>query len=374
MSSCFWKLHENKPLKLLIMEFKEQVKQLGEKVSKLKDQIKTEEATKSAFIMPFIQILGYDLFNPLEVVPEFITDYGAKNIEKVDYAIFKDNEPILIIECKHHIENLEKHYTQAHKYFHLTKSRFAILTNGVQYNFYADLDLANKMDEKPFLSFDITNIKDQQIKELAKFHKSGFDISSILTTASELKYSNAIKAVFSNELATPSGEFVKFFASRVYEGRLTEKVMVQFSEIFKKTVDQTFNDIVSDRLMNAINQTKQVATEIASEQPAIDVDESKITTTEEELNGYYIVKSIIRPKVNCERVFYRDSINYLSIILDDNNKKPICRLWLNGSKKKYIGLLDRDKKETKYEIGTLDDIYNYSAQLLDAAGLYGGDK
>ena len=357
------------------MEFKEQVKQLGEKVSKLKDQIKTEEATKSAFIMPFIQILGYDLFNPLEVVPEFITDYGAKNIEKVDYAIFKDNEPILIIECKHHVESLEKHYTQAHKYFHLTKSRFAILTNGIQYNFFTDLDLANKMDEKPFLSFDITNIKDQQIKELAKFHKSGFDISSILTTASELKYSNAIKAVFSNELAIPSAEFVKFFASRVYEGRLTEKVMIQFSEIFKKTVDQTFNDIVSDRLMNAINQTKQVPSETSSDvQVAIDVDDSKISTTEEELNGYYIVKSIIRPKVNCSRVFYRDSINYLSIILDDNNKKPICRLWLNGTKKKYIGLLDRDKKETKHEITTLDDIYNHSAQLLEAAEFYGGEK
>ncbi|MBL7972621.1 MAG: type I restriction enzyme HsdR N-terminal domain-containing protein [Prolixibacteraceae bacterium] len=357
------------------MEFKDLVKQLGEKVSKLKDQIKTEEATKSAFIMPFIQILGYDLFNPMEVVPEFITDYGAKNIEKVDYAIFKDNEPILIIECKHHIENLDKHYTQAHKYFHLTKSRFAILTNGIQYNFYTDLDLANKMDEKPFLSFDITNIKDQKIKELAKFHKRGFDISSILTTASELKYANAIKAVFSDELANPSPEFTKFFASRVYEGRLTEKVMIQFSEIFKKTIDQTFNDIVSDRLMNAINQTKSAPVEVTPEtQPINEADDSRIATTEEELNGYYIVKSIIRPNVNCSRVFYRDSINYLSIILDDNNKKPICRLWLNGIKKKYIGILDRDKKETKYEITTLDDIYNYSDQLLEAANFYSAEK
>ncbi len=357
------------------MEFKDLIKQLSEKVSKMKDQIKTEEATKSAFIMPFIQILGYDLFNPMEVVPEFITDFGAKNIEKVDYAIFKDNEPILIIECKHHLENLDKHYTQSHKYFHLTKSRFAILTNGVQYNFYTDLDLANKMDEKPFLSFDITNIKDQQIKELAKFHKSGFDISSILTTASELKYSNAIKAVFSNELTNPSAEFVKFFASRVYEGRLTEKVMIQLSEVFKKTIDQTFNDIVSDRLMNAINQTKQASTEVISEtQPIIEPDEPKTVTTEDEINGYYIVKSIIRAKINCSRVFYRDSINYMSIILDDNNKKPICRLWLNGTKKKFIGLLDHDKKETKYEITTLDDIYNYSAQLLEAAEFFGREK
>lgn len=353
------------------MEFKEKIKQLGERVLKLKDQVLTEEATKSAFVMPFIQILGYDLFNPLEVVPEFITDYGVKNVERVDYAILKDNQPILIIECKHHLENIEKHYTQIHKYFHLTKSRFAILTNGIQYNFYTDLDAANKLDEKPFLSFDITNIKDQQIKELAKFHKSGFDIGAILNTASELKYSNSIKLVLSNELSNPSHEFVKFFVSRVYEGKATEKVMTQFTEIVKKTIDQTFNDIVSDRLMSAINQTKPQVIESPQETASSEIEEdNKIVTTEEELNGFYIVKSILRSKVPATRIFHKDSINYLSITLDDNNRKPICRLWLNGQKKKYIGLFDSEKKETKHEIISLDDIYNYSSQLLNSIDYY----
>lgn len=356
------------------MDFKEQIKQLGEKVSQLKDQIKTEEATKSAFVMPFIQILGYDLFNPIEVVPEFITDYGAKNVEKVDYAIFKDNQPILIIECKHHLEHVDKHYTQTHKYFHLTKARFAVLTNGVQYNFYTDLDAANKMDEKPFLSFDITSIREQQIKELAKFHKSGFDISSILTTASELKYSNAIKGVLTAELGNPTPEFVKYFVSRVYDGKATEKVMLQFTDIVKRTVEQTFNDIVSDRLMNAINQTKQIAADIKQDIPITDTDENKIATTEEELNGFYIVKSILRTKIPSTRLSYRDSVSYLSIVLDDNNRKPLCRLWLNGQSKKHLGLFDKDKKETKHEIATLDDIYNFSTQLLETIDYYEGEK
>jgi predicted type IV restriction endonuclease len=352
------------------MEFKELIKQLGDKVLKLKDQVQTEEATKSAFIMPFIQILGYDLFNPMEVVPEFVTDYGAKNVEKVDYAILKDNQPVLIIECKSHAENLNKHYTQIHKYFHLTKARFALLTNGVQYNFYTDLDDANKMDEKPFLSFEITNIKDQQIKELAKFHKSGFDVNAILTTASELKYSNAIKILLTSELANPTPEFVKYFVSRVYEGKATEKVMKQFTEIVKKTVDQTFNDIVSDRLMNAINQTKQSQDDSKPDLAIVEVDESKIITTEDELNGFYIIKSILRTKISSTRLSYRDSVNYLSIILDDNNRKPICRLWLNGQTKKYLGLFDKDKKETKQELLALDDIYNFSDQLLATIDYY----
>lgn len=346
------------------MEFKEQIKQLGEKVSKLKDQIKTEEATKSAFIMPFIQILGYDLFNPMEVVPEFITDFGVKNVEKVDYAILKDGQPILIIECKHFIENLEKHYTQIHKYFHLTKSRFAILTNGVQYNFYTDLDMPNKMDEKPFLSFDITNVKEQQYKELAKFHKSGFDINSILTTASELKYSNAIRSVLNLELTNPTPEFVKYFVSRVYDGKATEKVMLQFTELVKRTVEQTFNDIVSDRLMSAINQTKPTVVESTNTDLPTENEEDRIVTTEEEMNGFYIIKSILRKKISSERIVHRDTQSYFGILLDDNNRKPLCRLWLNSQSKKYIGLFDKDKKETKYEISSLDDIYNYTEQLL----------
>jgi hypothetical protein len=353
------------------MEFKEQIKQLAEKVIKLREQIKTEEATKSAFIMPFIQSLGYDLFNPLEVVPEFVTDYGAKNVEKIDYAILKDNQPVLIIECKNHCENLEKHYTQLHKYFHLTKARFAVLTNGVQYNFYTDLDSPNKLDEKPFLSFDITNVKEHQIKELAKFHKSGFDIGAILNIASELKYSNAIKSVLTAELMNPTPDFVKYFVSRVYEGKATEKVMMQFTDIVRRTVDQTYNDIVSDRLMNAINQTKQAVNEATEAQS--DEDENKIITTEEELNGFYIIKSILRTKISTERIVYRDTLSYFGVLLDDNNRKPLCRLWLNGSKK-YIGLFDKDKKETKYEISCLDDIYKFSKQLLETPEFYIEEK
>lgn len=356
------------------MEFKEQIKQLGDKVVKMKDQIQTEEATKSAFIMPFIQCLGYDVFNPMEVVPEFITDYGAKNIEKVDYAILKEEKPVMIIECKNHSENLDKHYTQIHKYFHLTNARFALLTNGVQYNFFTDLDLSNKMDEKPFFSFDITNPKEQQIKELSKFHKSGFDINTILTSASELKYTNAIKMVLSNEIAKPSPEFVKFFVSRVYEGKATEKVMTQFTELVKRTLDQTFNDIVSDRLMNAINQTKPAKEESQTESQSNETSESKVLTTEDELNGFYIVKSILRTKIDSSRIFYRDSQTYFSIILDDNNRKPICRLWLNSMSKKYLGIFDAEKKETKVEIESLDDIYKYTNELLSTLVNYENDK
>lgn len=113
------------------MDFKDQIRQLGERTTKLKEQIATEEATKNAFIMPFIQALGYDVFNPIEVVPEYVADIGLKKGEKVDYAILKENQPILLIECKHWAQKLDIHDNQLVRYFHVTKAKFAILTNGI---------------------------------------------------------------------------------------------------------------------------------------------------------------------------------------------------------------------------------------------------
>ena len=175
-------------------------------------------------------------------------------------------------------------------------------------------------------------------------------------------------------MSNPQPEFVKYFIGKVYDGRTTEKVLAQFTELVKKTFEQTFNDIVSDRLMNAINQTK-VANDVQPDNSApVDSDENKIITTDEELNGFYIVKSILRTKISSDRIVYRDSVSYFSIILDDNNRKPLCRLWLNGQSKKHLGLFDKDKKETKIEIASLDDIYNYSQQLIDTIGFYDSEK
>jgi hypothetical protein len=161
------------------MDFADTFKLLADRVNRLRDNIQTEEATKNALIMPFIQTLGYDVFNPLEVVPEYITDVGIKKGEKIDYAIFKDGHPAILIECKHWRENLDLHDGQLLRYFHVSKAKFGILTNGIVYRFYTDLEDPNKMDEKPFLQFDITALKDAHIEELKKFHKSYYNPEQI---------------------------------------------------------------------------------------------------------------------------------------------------------------------------------------------------
>ena len=209
------------------MDFKDEIKQFGDRVEKLKSQIHTEEATKNAFIMPFIMALGYDVFNPLEVVPEYVADIGIKKGEKVDYAILKDGQPTILVECKHWSENLDVHNSQLFRYFHTTKAKFGLLSNGIIFRFYTDLVEKNKMDEKPFLEFNVTDIKDNQIEELKKFHKSYFDIDNIVNTASELKYMSELKALINVEFQNPTDNFVRHFAKQIHSGVLTAKLMEQ---------------------------------------------------------------------------------------------------------------------------------------------------
>ena len=347
------------------MDFKDQIKQLADRTIKLKEQIQTEEATKNAFVMPFLQILGYDVFNPLEVVPEFISDIGIKKGEKIDYAIFKDGKPTILIECKHWNQNLNIHDGQLLRYFHVSKARFGLLTNGITYRFYSDLVEPNKMDEKPFLEFNLADIRDNQIEELKKFHKSIFDIESIINNASELKYMNELKHILQQEFLNPSPDFVKHFAKKVYPGVITAKVLDQFTNLTRKSVVQHISDLITERLKTALNKEDQAN----KEQDAIDAAEKlkhesiKVETTDAELEGFMIVKAILRKNVNSSRISYRDAQSYFAILLDDNNRKSICRLYLNGGKK-FIALFDENKKEVKNEILSLDEIFNFSDQLI----------
>ena len=346
------------------MDFIDQIKALGVRVSKVRDHLNTEEATKNAIIMPFIQALGYDIFDPTEVVPEMVADVGVKKGEKVDYAIMKEGQPILLVECKHHLENLDLHNSQLYRYFSVTKARFALLTNGITYRFYTDLVEPNKMDEKAFLEINLLDLKEGAISELKKFHKTSFNLENILSSASELKYSKEIKNIIALEFNNPTEDFVKYFLSKVYDGRATSKIVEQFSEIVKKSLNQFISDMISDRLKSALEKEEMSQSE-ENNIPASEDDE----TTEEELEGFYIVKTILREKIKANRIQYKDTINYLAILLDGNTRKTICRLWLNGSKK-YIGMIDETKKEIKNDINSVDDIYNFKESLLKIVQSY----
>ena len=323
--------------------------------------------------MPFIKALGYDVFNPLEVVPEFISDIGIKKGEKIDYAIFKDGVPTLLVECKHWAQNLNIHDGQLLRYFHVSKARFGLLTNGIVYKFYTDLVEPNKMDEKPFIEFDITEIKDNQIEEIKKFHKSYFDIGNILNSANELKYTNQLKQLVQQELNNPSPDFVKHFTRQVYQGTITAKILDQFTNLTKNSIQEHISDIITDRLKSALKkETDQNAPIINTIETKVE-EINKVVTTDEEFEGFLIVKTILRQRIKADRISFRDAQSYFAILLDDNNRKTICRLYFNGSKKQFV-TLDQDKKEVKREILTLDDLYQFTDILFTVVDSFDKQK
>lgn len=348
------------------MDFKDTIKQVAERVAKLKDNLQTEEATKNALIMPFIQALGYDVFNPFEVIPEYTCDIGTKKGEKIDYAILKDNNPVILIECKHWAENLNSHDNQLLRYYHVSCARFGILTNGIEYRFYTDLEVANKMDEKPFLVLNMLDLRDNQIEEVKQFHKSYFDVDSIVNAASELKYMKGLKDLIISEMEKPSEVLVRLFAKQVYPGVVTAKVLEQFTDLTKRSFSQVVSDIITDRFKTALNKETEKKTEEALHTDAPEAspseDENKVITTEEEKEGFLIIRGMMRKYVDINRVVQRDTQSYFGILLDDNNRKPICRLYFNGGKK-YIATFDENKKETKNLIESLNELYKFEEQL-----------
>lgn len=354
------------------MDFKDYCKQLADRVSNLKEQILTEEATKNAFIMPFIQMLGYDVFNPMEVVPEMDCDLIKKKGEKIDYAIMKDGEPIMLIECKHWKQDLNLHDNQLKKYFVASKARFGLITNGIVYRFYTDLIKPNIMDDMPFLEVNMENLKESHIEELKKFHKSYFNIDSILSTASELKYMSELKSIIKSEFANPSSDFVRYFTKRVYDGMVNQKVLEQFTDLVKRSLAGHINDVMSERLNVAIKTTEE-KTPVAQPQVNLETEQeqsvNKVITTDAELEGFYIVKAILRNCISAERITHRDAQSYFAVFADDNNRKPICRLYFNRVVKS-IGIFNEEKVEIKYKIDSLDDIYKYEDELRLAVQKY----
>jgi hypothetical protein len=354
------------------MDFKDAVKQISDRIEKLKENLQTEEATKNALIMPFLQTLGYDVFNPLEVVPEFTCDIGTKKGEKIDYAIIKDGTPIILVECKHWKQDLTLHDNQLLRYFHVSKAKFGMLTNGIVFRFYTDLDTPNKMDEKPFLEVNMLDLKDAQIEELKKFHKSYFNIDIIMSSASELKYTGELKAVIQKEFTNPNPDFVKMFAKQVYDGVITPKLLEQFTVLVKRSIAGFISDTISERLKTALN-SETADSEIINNAPEQQYEpekESKIQTTEEELECFFIVKAILRTHIDAGRITYRDAQSYFAIFIDDNNRKLVCRLYLNSATNKYIAFVGEDKKEIKHKLNSIDEIYTFSENLIAAISKY----
>ncbi len=321
----------------------------------------TEEAAKTALVMPFLQALGYDVFNPGEVVPEFTADVGTKKGEKVDYAICNTGKVTILIECKPSSAELNiNHAAQLFRYFSVTDARLAVLTNGVNYQFYSDVEKPNKMHDKPFFTFSMDAIKPTDVKTLEKFAKNGFDIDKIVQEAGNLKIQSILRKELDKEFAEPSVEFIRMMAARVHDGRLTPAVKENFGRMLSGAIANLIRDLVTDRLSSALNASAPAPVEA----PGLELlpAEEGIVTTPEEISGFHIIQAIASRFVDPKRVVMRDAKSYCAVLLDDNNRKTIARMHFNGITTKYLGTFV-GKEEQRVLISELTQIYQHQGQI-----------
>lgn len=364
------------------MEIVKKIRTLADKVASLDSNgvIQTEEATKNSMIMPLIMALGYDVFNPHEVMPEFIADIGIKKGEKVDYAILLNNNPVIIFECKKSNSELSRgHASQLVRYYQskTQTKKIGVLTNGLVYKFYADLDQENLMDDMPFFEFNLLNFTDADVEELAKFSKSMFDIDAIFRTASELKYKRDIHVGFFGLMEDPE-PLVKILASKIKIKRVDEKVVEKLKPMIKEAWETFINRELARRFQLSITTalpTAAITTSAVSNAGLVDNSFEKpksqnVITTSDELEGYHVVKSILRKYVEPSRIYMRDAASYCSVILDDSNRKIICRLRFNDLAKKKIGIFTQGKEEKIFDINNIDQIFEFEENLRAAVNLY----
>jgi len=355
------------------MDFIDELKQFSEKVTKLIPVVATEEATKNALILPFFQLLGYDVFNPMEFVPEYVADVGIKKGEKVDYAILSGEKPIILIEAKWCGEKLDNHDSQLFRYFGTSAAKFAILTNGIEYRFFTDLDEENKMDTTPFMVLNILDIKESLVSELKRFQYENLDVETIYNAASELKYSYAIKQLLSKQMVEPSDAFVGYILGEIYPGRRTASVVDKFKPIIKRSFVQFVNELLKDRFKTMLTSEEDSEGETSTEsdnnedtEKSSSEEDSRINTTAEEIEAYLIVKALLHDVVDPKRLSHKDTASYFNVLLDHKTTKWICRFCLEGTKKSvYLPILENGK-QVRIMLESNNDIYQHTAQFVEA--------
>lgn len=347
-------------------DFLEKVATLATRSKMAERQALTEEATKTAVILPFLQTLGFDVFNLDEVIPEYIADVGVKKGEKVDFAVKIDGKISMLVEVKPISTKLgNTQYSQLFRYFSVTEARLAILTNGHDVWFFSDTDAPNKMDKKPFFKFDLQKHDNAQVDELARFCKGSFAIDAIIEAASNLKYTRDAANYLKRQMSEPDDDFVRLVGRQIHDGTITKSVFEQIRPAIQSALDELVRDRIQDKLSITFRDETHAPAAAAPELKA-KADDPDIVTTDEELEAFNIVRAIGARFVPVERITIRDAKSYCAILMDDNNRKPLCRLYFNSATTKNIGLFDADKTESKVRVETPADLYKH-VDAIEAA-------
>ena len=368
------------------MGFTEDIAKLSEQVRKRVDQVTGEEATKMALIVPFLSALGYDIYDPTEVMPEYVADFAIKKagqFEKVDYALAINGTIVMLVEAKARGQKAEAHDGQLSRYFNgLLKTKVAIVTNGIEYRFFTDLRDKNFMDKEPFFSFNVLQYEPKDIENLKFFHRDNFDAAAISRHAEEMVYVTGMTQLIGNILRSPSEEFVRFLVTELgkvslsYEiqGRITSKVLEKFEPIVKKSIQSSLLELMTRSLsqemaqaVESSNASKQaeIEEEIAQEPQQQEPEGSNIVTTAEELEAFEKIKAIADNSTTYNlEVKYKDTASYFGVNLLGKTTRWFMRLYLSAQKKSFVTRLFVDEAQS---LAPDFEVQEVSASFGDAA-------
>lgn len=351
------------------MELEARIAELGKVIREHREVLLTEEAAKTALVMPFLQALGYNVFNPAEVVPEFTCDVGTKKGEKVDYAICEGGQIKMLVECKPaHSELSINNASQLFRYFSTTDARLAVLTNGVVYRFFTDIDTPNKMDSKPFFTLQLDAVRKHDLKTLESFTKQAFDIDKIVQEAGTLKMQSLVYRELQEEFQNPSDEFIRLIAAKIHTGRFTTQVRDTFKALIVNSVSSLIRDRVNERLTSALSASNPSDDDDGQEEAA-----EATFTSEDEVAGFNIIRAIGSRLVDPKRILMRDAKSYCAVLLDDNNRKTIARLHFNSPTARHLGTFT-GKDETRISVTDPVDIYKHEAAITARVQELAGQK
>ncbi|MBD3725000.1 MAG: type I restriction enzyme HsdR N-terminal domain-containing protein [Flavobacteriaceae bacterium] len=306
-----------------------------------------EAKTRMYLVEPFFEILRFNRgFENGNLVPEYDADFASLKGKKVDYAILFRNKPEIIVEVKKCNTKLnDKHLAQLNEYFNNTNdSKIGILTNGTQFDFYCRNNNGGfGLHPTPFYSFNWENIDGSQLEKLAEFYATGIDIKSIVDTAQELFFMEGFEEALFKELANPSKEFIKAVFSHMNGSRMTENIEKQIRD-----------------LINSVSLKSALDRLIIEESSKAN---SGIITTEDELKVFHIIKTILaqHKQIDTNSIGYRDFKGKFSILIDDNQKKKVCDLYITPTSHK----IDIDGE--KIDIPDIDSIVKLKKALTDKA-------
>jgi len=323
-------------------EFKEKLLRHVEHVKNVGSHCLTEETTKQALILPFLNILDFNPFDPLRVKAEYTADLpGIKANERVDYALFSDSHPVMFIEAKSFAENLNNHSGQLARYFNATPGvAIAAITNGKEWRFFTDLKRQNIMDTEPFLVVDFMGLSDTASDQLARFRYDRFSPDRLRTFAEERVYLGIFQNVIENCLREVDQDFVRVVATRA---NITPKLTTKLLESFTPLVKQSVADAISKMVVSGLSSPpSQVLTEplvsdgVINDPDAdvVDVTNPKIVTTVAERKILGIMKDMLDGQINSDELVGKDTESYYTVLYQGKVNRWLLRY--QGDRKKPL--------------------------------------